>query len=351
MKYIAVIGTLIISISLSVFFLIPYVSNYDNTYDENSYEVFNNINYQMTNVEDIEYVEQINYQVYIDEILSKSFYNYEEALNYAQSKERAAILNSHTRTWVWDNYPLFNVIIGDRYEEFPTFTEAVDYAKKHENSIVTHRINQAVVWSNATPLKNSVRLNVPNILQQPELPRGCEVTALAILLNYAGLNVDKMELASKVKKDPTERQVINGVIHGGNINYGFVGDMYNSENFGLGVNNGPIFELMKEYLPNAAINLTNANFEDLLFLLNRDIPIWVITNATYNVLPNSSFETWKTSQGDVKITFWMHAVVISGYDDNYIYFTDPLGNRNHAPREQFIAAWEQMGSQAIAYAF
>lgn len=345
MRYIVVIVSLILSISLSIFFLIPFVYNYSNTYYEN------NENYEMTNIEDIEYIEQINYQVYINEILSQSFYSYDEALNYAQSQERAAILNSHTRSWIWDNYPLFNVIIDDKYKEFSTFAEAVKYAKEYENAFVTHRINQAIVWSNATPLKDSVRLNVKNILQHPELPRGCEVTALAILLNYAGLDVDKMELANKVRKDPTERQIIDGVIHGGNINYGFVGDMYNLQNFGLGVNNGPIFELMNNYLPNASINLTNAKFEDIIFLLNRNVPIWVITNATYNVLPNSSFETWLTDQGDVKITFWMHAVVVTGYDDNYIYFSDPLGRRTHAPKNNFIAAWEQMGSQAIAYAF
>ncbi|RUQ24224.1 hypothetical protein ELQ35_21975 [Peribacillus cavernae] len=39
--------------------------------------------------------------------------------------------------------------------------------------------------------------------QYPELPRGCEVTSLAMLLHYYDVKVSKMELADKVKKDPT----------------------------------------------------------------------------------------------------------------------------------------------------
>ena len=50
-------------------------------------------------------------------------------------------------------------------------------------------------------LKRKILLDVPTILQKPELPRGCEVTSLAMMLNYAGIEVNKMELAEKINKE------------------------------------------------------------------------------------------------------------------------------------------------------
>ncbi|MCV5434324.1 C39 family peptidase, partial [Escherichia coli] len=47
--------------------------------------------------------------------------------------------------------------------------------------------------------------NVPFIKQLPELPRGCEVTSLAMLLQYKGVQVDKMQLASEIHRVPFEQ--------------------------------------------------------------------------------------------------------------------------------------------------
>lgn len=51
-------------------------------------------------------------------------------------------------------------------------------------------------------LHEKILLDVPVLLQFPELPRGCEVTSLAMMLNYAGIQVDKLTLATKVNKVP-----------------------------------------------------------------------------------------------------------------------------------------------------
>lgn len=188
-------------------------------------------------------------------------------------------------------------------------------------------------------LKEESILEAPLILQNPELPRGCEVTSLAMLLQYAGISVDKMTLASEIKKDPA------------NPYLGFVGNMYLLHEPGYGVYHGPIRQLMEEYLPGKTIDLTGCEFEDLLFFLSEKVPVWVIVNAKFSELDPGEFNTWHTPSGAVKITFREHSVLLTGFDQEYVYFNDPLVNisNNKTDRELFQAAWVQMGKQAVTY--
>jgi uncharacterized protein YvpB len=201
------------------------------------------------------------------------------------------------------------------------------------------------------PLKESVLIDAPVIKQFPELPRGCEVTSLAMLLQDAGVKVDKMALAKAVKKDPTPYKKSNGKIYFGNPNIGFVGDMYTFNKPGFGVYHKPIFELANQYLPGQIIDFTGSEFDEVKKHLSKNTPVWVITNVKYKELPSSLFETWHTNEGVIDITYKEHSVLITGYDEKYIYFNDPQTGRKNkkAPKEDFIKSWVQMGRQAITY--
>jgi len=200
-------------------------------------------------------------------------------------------------------------------------------------------------------IKPLVILDVPIIKQLPELPRGCEVTSLAMLLQHAGLKVDKMILAKQIKRDPTPYQKKHGKVYFGNPNDGFVGDMYTLNKPGLGVYHKPIKELAEQYLPNQIVDLTGSEFTELQKFLSKGMPIWIIINSTYKKLPKSAFREWETPTGRIEITYYEHSVVVTGYDNQYIYFNDPLtGQKNKkAPRAEFLEAWVQMGRQAVTY--
>ncbi|MFC7393836.1 C39 family peptidase [Scopulibacillus cellulosilyticus] len=188
-------------------------------------------------------------------------------------------------------------------------------------------------------------LNAPLIHQEPQLDRGCEVTSLAMMLNYAGVKVNKMTLADNIDKVPFKKDDYRGNPHDG-----FVGNIKTFSESGLGVYHEPLARLARQYLPNRIIDLSGESFDKVLDQIIKGHPVVVITNYTFKKLPDGQFTTWDTADGKVKITYYQHAVLVTGFDDKNIYFNNPLGGKNEkVDRDDFIAAWKQMGSQAISY--
>jgi uncharacterized protein YvpB len=210
------------------------------------------------------------------------------------------------------------------------------------NTIHPLKTRELAIEKKQPILMKSKLLDVPliNQMDSPRLYNGCEVTSLAMLLNYYGYHVTKNELAEKIKTVPFTYP--NG--QKGNPNVGFVGDIAHGP--GLGVYNGPVYDLAQQYAGKKVTNLTNSPFIDLLKKINKGEPVWIITTTRFT--PVSVFQKWKTPQGTIEITFSEHSVVMTGYDDHYIYINDPYGYKNRKlDRENFKKAWEQMGKQAI----
>jgi uncharacterized protein YvpB len=296
--------------------------------------------------------ENYPFLVYVETQLQTRKQSLDEATEYAKGHINASVVYRSTNEVIWDNFIAFNVFYEfDRYAEFDTFGEAVAFASDKERAFIFHRRNNAMIWSNLNELPASHRISgVEVILQNPELPRGCEVTSLAMLLRYHGVTVTKIELADRIRKDDTPYIIEGGIVSAGHPNSGFIGDMYNMQNFGLGVYHAPIYELARYYRPASAMDLTGGYFDGLQRIISSGRPIWIITNAEYRELAPYEFETWRTPQGEISVTRWMHSVLVTGYDEEKIYFNDHLLGERSAPRNEFIRAWEQMGRQAIAIA-
>lgn len=194
--------------------------------------------------------------------------------------------------------------------------------------------------------RGGVVLDTPVIAQNPELNRGCEVTSLAMLLAFAGQPVDKMTLAAEVDKVPFDA---GGGLRG-NPNDGFVGDIYTFANPGYGVYHGPVAKLARRYLPDRVVDLTGSSIDTLFARLDQNEPVWIVVNAVFHELSASQFQTWQTSSGKIDVTMQEHSVLVVGYDSHSVFVNDPLDPAEKAKpvgREDFRAAWEQMGRQAI----
>lgn len=117
--------------------------------------------------------------------------------------------------------------------------------------------------------------NVPEIYQEPELPTGSEVTALTMLLNYLGFDIDKQTLAQNYltcadRGDATFSQA-------------FIGSPFDSD--GLGCFAPVIVDTAMKYLNTQGSDRTvkslNADtFDDVLLRVASDQPVlvWINTN-------------------------------------------------------------------------
>ncbi|WKB35541.1 C39 family peptidase [Terrilactibacillus sp. S3-3] len=190
-------------------------------------------------------------------------------------------------------------------------------------------------------------LNVPLITQKPQLPRGCEVTSLAMMLKYAGRNVSKMTLARQIKKVPFRSNGYYGDPHDG-----FVGNMYTFSKPGFGVFHEPVAALARRYLGGRiVVDLSGKGFGKVQAQIKKKRPVWVIVTSRYRHLPERDWKTWRTKNGSVRITYHEHAVLITGCSNRYVYINDPLaGIKNRKiNRKDFIAGFNQFGKQAISY--
>lgn len=161
--------------------------------------------------------------------------------------------------------------------------------------------------------RGNVRLNVSMIKQRPELPNGCEITAVTMMVNYAGNPVSKMTLAAEMPRHPS------------NPNLGYIG---NPAGYGITIFPPALMNLVTKYTGNAK-NLTGLGLDALYYQLDQGHPV----------------VTWNTLHG-----FPYHALTVSGYDANNIYYNDCwTGYKTSMTKSQFLNNWSTQARRAISY--
>jgi uncharacterized protein YvpB len=203
-----------------------------------------------------------------------------------------------------------------------------------------NKINDEIDWMT---MKQEQKLNVPLENQMPDLPNGCEVTSLSMLMNYYGIKVSKNELAETIQHVDS---FTDGGKYRGNPHQGFVGHM-TIANAGWCVYNEPLYNVARKYTSHIE-NITGSNFLSLLKLVSNGHPVMIITTTTFNKVNN--MQTWDTNTGKVNVTPSSHACVITGYSKpkKVVYVNNPYGYKNQPVNwKNLQASYNQQGRQAL----
>ena len=203
-----------------------------------------------------------------------------------------------------------------------------------------NKIDDEVDWMT---MKQEQKLDVPLENQMPDLPNGCEVTSLSMLMNYYGIKVNKNELAENIQHVDF---FTDGGKYRGNPNQGFVGHM-SIANAGWCVYNGPLYNDARKYTTHIE-NITGSDFLSLLKLVSNGHPVLIITTTTFNRV--NDMQTWDTNTGKVNVTPSSHACVITGYSKpkKVVYVNDPYGYKNQPVNwKNLQASYNQQGRQAL----
>ena len=184
------------------------------------------------------------------------------------------------------------------------------------------------------------------VSQLPELPRGCEVTALSMLLGYYDPGMpDRLTLADELLEYSRAFQTASA--YQVDMKEAFAGSIHDAKAAGLGVYIEPISMLARRYVGARAQNITGASLSQVLTLVSHGQPVQIIT-ANMAAVPDALKISWQTENGYMEITYREHSVVVVGFDAAFIYYADPLTGRvEKSPRVGFEAGYEAFGRQAL----
>lgn len=181
------------------------------------------------------------------------------------------------------------------------------------------------------------------ISQLPELPTGCEVTSLTMVLNHLGINADKLDIA--------DNYLTKGEYGVTDPRKAFVGNPRTEEN-SRGCYAPVLVEAANKYLSakgsgKTAKDISGGDLEKLFPYIDKGIPVIV-----WGIMDCQKSEVVSIGEADGQTLNWVrpeHCMVLVGYSDTEITEADPYyGAIKTYTREQFKSGYNDLFKQAIA---
>lgn len=197
-------------------------------------------------------------------------------------------------------------------------------------------------------LSGNSALRVPLIKQLPELPTGCEVTSLAMAINFYGIKISKTVLADVFLE--------KGEYRAADYRKVFVGDPREVNAYGCYAD--VIVKCAERFFGTVStrsfdvINVTGCTPQALYAYTDMGYP--VIVWASNKMAPTFEGPSW-TDRDTGKTITWTgneHCVLLTGYDmkKKCVYLNDPLYGIVSFKMEDFETRFYELEQQAIVIA-
>lgn len=190
------------------------------------------------------------------------------------------------------------------------------FDKKGRRKLANTKTKKAYYWISKSGNISGIKNYATVISQQPEMPTGCEITAVTMMINFAGKKITKQQAAKIMPRSL-------------NPNKGFIGSPYKKFPLGYWVAPGGVKPVVTHYLGTAKI-MTGSSLSAIKKKLIRShlVVVWV---------------GWFDG-------FSNHAVTLTGYHKNTWYYNDPwTGTKRSMSTKTFTKHWAQDGHRAISY--
>ena len=198
---------------------------------------------------------------------------------------------------------------------------------------------------------NSVYIDMENVLQLPELPVGCEITALTILLRYCGFDADKTDLARNYLPKGGRYRTEDGKNYKDSFFDYFIGDPF-SRGYGCFAN--AIEKAANAYISDHGGGFTVKNISgshpDVLYdYLAAGTP--VLCWATDGMIEPEYYETWYDYDTGEQLDWYLneHCFVLAGFNmsGDLVTLNDPMKGIIDYNINRFETRYDQMYRQAI----
>lgn len=201
--------------------------------------------------------------------------------------------------------------------------------------------------------RDEQELDVPVVMQNPELPHGCEITSLTAVLNYYGMNVSKLEMADNYLPKQ-EIRIVGNQRFGPNPNEAFAGNPRDKAH-GMYVFAAPIVKAAEAAIADKQADLRvtdmrNASQEDILQLVREGIPVvtWVTLDLSKPKKNADRGWIYKGATTSQDAFMNLHAVVLTGHLGDKVVVMDPLKGYVTYNVDQFFKSYHELGEQAVA---